>query len=156
MRLTHELDLKSFAYMITQVDHVLHVSTSLHYHCKAGRLPDDPTAQQPPTCVIAADAPSGRSMAFTPAAMATGLLSPLWTLLKARWQATSDEEQAVLVGMQGPGGHGGRVGRGVGVGGDVGAWRLSEAGGRGAGDHQVAVGDHCHEPLWVPLGNRLG
>ena len=42
-------------------------------------------------------------MALTPAAKAKGVLSALWTLLMARWQATRDEEQAVLVGMQGPG-----------------------------------------------------
>ena len=59
---------------------------------------------------MAADAPSGSRIAFTPEAMAAGELSALCTLLIARWQATRDEEQAVLVGMQGPvcrGGEGG-------------------------------------------------
>ena len=51
---------------------------------------------------MAALAPSGNRIAFTPDAMAAGELSALCTLLMARWQATRDEEQAVLVGMQGP------------------------------------------------------
>jgi hypothetical protein len=54
------------------------------------------------TCDIAAEAPSGKRMAFTPAARATGLLSLSCRLLIAKWQATSEEEHAVLVGMQGP------------------------------------------------------
>lgn len=41
-------------------------------------------------------------MAFNPATMAAGRLSAVWMLRMARWQATNEEEQAVLVGIQGP------------------------------------------------------
>lgn len=46
-------------------------------------------------------AAAGSSMAFTPAAMAWAD-SPDLRLPAARWVATREEEQAVLVGTQGP------------------------------------------------------
>lgn len=80
---------------------------------------------------MAADAPSGSRIAFTPDAMAAGELSALCTLRMARWQATSDEEHAVLVGMQGPG----RVQRGR-----KGQWKEGRRTSEGAAGGQRRVG----------------